>query len=139
MSGWNGYVEKYSPEQHAALETALLTRLKQRGPLLTTELAEALGQPTLTTAWFLQRLIRKGQIWTEKQTRITQTVRGRCYNQVTLWGWMSDTPFVTEESAQKVKMREERFITAEDHEWMAYWRQHREQRLQQRQERRHAV
>lgn len=136
MSWREYYRPRFSPEQHAAFEAALLTQLKQRGPLLTIELVAALGQPTGTVCWFLQRLLKQGQVWSQKQNHIRLTDRGKQYSKATLWGWINDVALVPE---TRKPVRAESGITAEDHAWMAYWRQQRLDRQTQREKRRHAL
>ena len=138
MSGKKYYCHKFSPEQKAALNAALLAKLKERGPLLTSELAEALTppQPMPTIAWLLQYLRQAGQVWSKKQNRITQTDHGTTYGKVTLWGWINDTALI---KAPAKKIEAGKGVTLEDHAWMEYWRQHRQTRQQERQARRHAL
>lgn len=125
----------YPSEYHGALQAQLLTLLQQGGPAFTGDLTASLNLSCFQVGWQLQRLAQDGLVRGQrKHVRLVIPGHGRVYRERTQWTWVSHSPMAGQTKTAKA----ERGITAEDHEWMAYWRQRRQDRQTQK-ERRHAV
>jgi hypothetical protein len=114
---------RYSEEAAQAIREKIMLVLKLIGPSLAHNIAEILGMKTRAVTWFLNDLRRSEEVYVNKKVRISYKHDWSC-----LWGIGKNTDKDDMPKNVKPQMTKETGITAEDIEWLAYYRLPRAER-----------